>query len=378
MRVGLNLVFLVPGETGGMEVYARELIPELVAAAPNARFTAFVNREAPRCERRAVGRPHPGCHRARQSPQPIRMGSRRAAAAAAASAPRRRRRWSTASPARRRSGAIPPRGHDPRPRIPPRARGAPRAAGLGMRVLVPLAAHRSHRVIVDAACTRADLHRLLRVSPAKVDVVPLGIGTRPRARRCPSPSCAHGSALASRRSCSACRPSARTRTSLRLIGALALDPAERAARCSFCRAIPPPHEQQLRAARRRRSASSDDVRFLGWVDPRRARGPVRGRDAASSSHRCSRASACPCSRRWLAACPWRAQPGARLPRSPAMRHSGSIPHPSPRSPRRSTGCSTDPHRGRAACAPRDASKPLDFSWKATAEGTLAAYARALR
>src|SRR5207248_7579969 len=41
-----NLVYLVPGETGGMEIYARELIPELVAAAPQARFTAFVNREA--------------------------------------------------------------------------------------------------------------------------------------------------------------------------------------------------------------------------------------------------------------------------------------------------------------------------------------------
>src|SRR5437667_2634114 len=46
MHVGLNLIFLVPGETGGMEVAVRELIPELVAAAPEVRFTAFVNREA--------------------------------------------------------------------------------------------------------------------------------------------------------------------------------------------------------------------------------------------------------------------------------------------------------------------------------------------
>ena len=46
MHVGLNLVFLVPGETGGMEVAARELIPALVEAAPDVRFTAFVNREA--------------------------------------------------------------------------------------------------------------------------------------------------------------------------------------------------------------------------------------------------------------------------------------------------------------------------------------------
>src|ERR1700679_1399533 len=46
MRVGLNLIFLVPGETGGMEVAARELIPALLEAAPDVRFTAFINREA--------------------------------------------------------------------------------------------------------------------------------------------------------------------------------------------------------------------------------------------------------------------------------------------------------------------------------------------
>src|ERR1700682_5234542 len=47
MHVGLNLIFLVPGETGGMEVAARELIPELIDAAPQGtRFTAFINREA--------------------------------------------------------------------------------------------------------------------------------------------------------------------------------------------------------------------------------------------------------------------------------------------------------------------------------------------
>src|SRR5271163_2184564 len=49
MHVGLNLVFLVPGETGGMEVAARELIPALLSQAPpTMRFTAFVNRDAAR------------------------------------------------------------------------------------------------------------------------------------------------------------------------------------------------------------------------------------------------------------------------------------------------------------------------------------------
>ena len=33
MHVGLNLVYLVPGETGGMEIVARELLPALLEAA---------------------------------------------------------------------------------------------------------------------------------------------------------------------------------------------------------------------------------------------------------------------------------------------------------------------------------------------------------
>src|SRR6188472_2367436 len=45
-HVGLNLVYLVPGETGGMETYDRELIPALVEARPDLRLTAFVNRES--------------------------------------------------------------------------------------------------------------------------------------------------------------------------------------------------------------------------------------------------------------------------------------------------------------------------------------------
>src|SRR4051794_27875102 len=46
MHVGLNLVYLVPGEVGGMEVVARELIPALAEVDPQLRLTAFVPREA--------------------------------------------------------------------------------------------------------------------------------------------------------------------------------------------------------------------------------------------------------------------------------------------------------------------------------------------
>jgi glycosyltransferase involved in cell wall biosynthesis len=45
-RVGLNLLFLVPGETGGGETYARRLIPALASSRPEIEFVAFLNEEA--------------------------------------------------------------------------------------------------------------------------------------------------------------------------------------------------------------------------------------------------------------------------------------------------------------------------------------------
>ena len=43
--MGLNLIYLVPGETGGMEVYARELIRAMRELPECPRLTAFVSRE---------------------------------------------------------------------------------------------------------------------------------------------------------------------------------------------------------------------------------------------------------------------------------------------------------------------------------------------
>ena len=43
--MGLNLVYLVPGETGGMEVYARELVKAMRELPECPRLTAFVNRD---------------------------------------------------------------------------------------------------------------------------------------------------------------------------------------------------------------------------------------------------------------------------------------------------------------------------------------------
>ena len=46
MRVGLDLVYLVPGETGGRETYVRELVPAMLAHDPTLEFVAFVGRDA--------------------------------------------------------------------------------------------------------------------------------------------------------------------------------------------------------------------------------------------------------------------------------------------------------------------------------------------
>lgn len=46
MRVGLDLLFLIPGETGGREVYARELVPAMLERSPGLELVTFVNREA--------------------------------------------------------------------------------------------------------------------------------------------------------------------------------------------------------------------------------------------------------------------------------------------------------------------------------------------
>src|SRR4051794_35911939 len=45
-HVGLNLLYLVPGETGGMEVYARELVRAMRELPDCPRLTAFVSRAA--------------------------------------------------------------------------------------------------------------------------------------------------------------------------------------------------------------------------------------------------------------------------------------------------------------------------------------------
>lgn len=172
MHVALNLVFLVPGETGGMETYARELIPRLVEL-PDLRVTCLVNREAAEtgggpwgevCPMEVVpvhARSRVEWVRGEQQHVP-RIASRIGADlvhSLGSTAPL----WGRVP----RVTTI----HDLNYLLVPDAHFGVR--GLGMRVLVPGAVRRSRRLIVDAGSTRDDLQRHLKVDPDKVDVVPL-------------------------------------------------------------------------------------------------------------------------------------------------------------------------------------------------------------
>jgi glycosyltransferase involved in cell wall biosynthesis len=170
VNVGLNLVFLIPGETGGMETAARQTIPHL-AGRDDLRVTLFVNREAAgsfegiadevvvpvnatsridwvRGEQRHLPRlaVRHGCDIVHS------MGS-------TAPVHGRFKRITTI--------------HDLNYRMVPESHFGLRA--LGMRALVPAAARRSHRILVDAASTREDLREHLHIDSGKVDVVHLGV-----------------------------------------------------------------------------------------------------------------------------------------------------------------------------------------------------------
>jgi glycosyltransferase involved in cell wall biosynthesis len=176
VRVALNLVFLVPGETGGMEVYARELLPRL-AAIEGVEPVAIVSRVA------AQDRDAPW-----SADGPVRSVTAPVDA-------RDRRQWvwgeqrhvprlarelradlvhSLASTGPARVAGGPPRVttvHDLHYAVAPEAHFGLR--GLGMRLLVPAAVKASRRVIADSQATKDDVVRVIGFPAERIDVVHL-------------------------------------------------------------------------------------------------------------------------------------------------------------------------------------------------------------
>ena len=265
IHIALNLVFLVPGEVGGMETYARELIPRL-AARQGLRVTCLVNRDAAETGGGPWGEVAPmevlpvsarnrlEWVRGEQQYVP-RLAKRRGCDlvhSLASTAPL----W----------GAVPrvTTIHDLNYLKVPDAHFGLR--GLGMRVLVPAAARRSRRILVDAASTRADLSADLGTPADKIDVVPLGVSPPPavpveaaaRARASLSLPADRPLVL----SVSAKRPHKNLE---RLLQALAATPGEHRPLL-----VVPGYPTEYEAELRRRAVElgvADDVRWPSWVSP---------------------------------------------------------------------------------------------------------------
>lgn len=256
MRVGLNLVYLVPGETGGMETYARELAPRL-AAIDGVEPLAFVNREAAGEDFGVESVVVPV--NARSRIEWVRGEQQHVPRLAARAGCEILHSLASTAPLWGRTVRVTTI-HDLHYKLVPDAHFGVR--GLGMRVLVPAAARRSHRIVVDAASTRADLVEHLGVDTAKVDVVPLAAAP---AAVAPAPEAALRDALDLGErpvvlSLSAKRPH---KNVARLLEAVAGIPAERRP-VLVVPGYPTPYEAELRA-RAAELGVADDARFPAWL-----------------------------------------------------------------------------------------------------------------
>jgi glycosyltransferase involved in cell wall biosynthesis len=258
-------VYLVPGETGGMETYARELIPALMAERPGLRFTAFVNREAAEAEEGPWLEEVPAVTvpvRARRRTEWVRGEQQLLPPLAARAGIDLLHSLANTAPAWGRFRRV-VTVHDLIHRIHPEAHFG--HASTAMRLLVRLAVRRSDRVIAPSVATKADLVRLLGAQPATIEVIPQGVS--------PPPDVPPGAEAETRRrlnlgdrpvvlTTSAKRPH---KNLIRLLDSLALIPAERRP-ILLLPGYPTQHEAELR----RHAAAlgvAEDTRFLGWVSP---------------------------------------------------------------------------------------------------------------
>ncbi len=181
MRVGLDLLYLVPGQTGGRETYARELIPALVDLAPELELVAFVNRDAgPRLAAelgprvRAVTLPVSARSRAQWALGElalVSLAAQRARVDVLHSMANFAPPWGRF----RRVVTI----HDLQYRAIPELLS--RANRLATSALVSLAAHRAQRIVAVSSAGADEIVSGLRIARARIDVVPNGVRLPPAA-----------------------------------------------------------------------------------------------------------------------------------------------------------------------------------------------------
>jgi len=180
LRIGLNLLYLEPGRTGGMETYARELVPLLPGAMPEASFTVLAGREL--ASEWLEDLWHEGIELASL---PVSSGTRiRRTVAEQLVVARAARRLNLdllhslsasapLAPGCRSVITV----HDLMFLTQPEAQT--RAMALGLRAIVPPALRRASRLIAPSRSTARDITRCLGIDSAKVDIIPEGPGRPP-------------------------------------------------------------------------------------------------------------------------------------------------------------------------------------------------------
>lgn len=172
-RVGLNLLYLVPGETGGTETYARSLVPALAEARPDVELVAFLTRDA-------LARLGPAPFGERVRVVPVRgRGVAGRVTAEQLHLPRLARRHGiellhslgSTGPARPRMPSVLTL-HDVIYATHPEAHT--RLMRLGLRFLVPLSARSADRVIAVSEAAAGEIRRVLDVPRDRIDVVQEG------------------------------------------------------------------------------------------------------------------------------------------------------------------------------------------------------------
>jgi glycosyltransferase involved in cell wall biosynthesis len=178
-RVGINVLYLVPEQVGGTEIYARRLVAALAAHRPDTEWVVFCGAEAGAVlpDPEWPGNVRVAASKVRCANKPLRVGFElaRLPSLVAREGCELLHSLGTTAPLHGdfvRVTTV----HD---LIYDLFSGSfPTAARLGLKAVVPLAARRSTRVQVSSTATRDEIVERLRVPAARVDVVPLGRGMR--------------------------------------------------------------------------------------------------------------------------------------------------------------------------------------------------------
>lgn len=263
VHVALNLMFLVPGETGGTETYARELVQALGEERPDIRLTAFINRET-------AADPDPFWGQEIEAVTlPVNCRNRVEWVRGEQLLLPRAARYHGCSLVHSLANTGPVSGglprvltiHDLLYRAVPDSHFGIR--GLGMRVLVPAAARRSDRIIAISSATATEVSEVLGVSRGRIDVVHNGLGTTRHGPATPEPELRERLGLGSRPILLSVSTKRAHKNLPRVLDALASIPTGRRP-LLVLPGYPTPHEDELRAQAQRLGITGD-VSFLGWL-----------------------------------------------------------------------------------------------------------------